>query len=342
MKVVFVTVSTTALHALVEAGRSIERRSPGILDLRMIYTAREMTRQKRMEMQEDIVQADAVLVDLMGSPSEVVADVYAALDKCRGQVIPFGQTGRAHLRLGNLTANSLKMTGMGMGEPRQINLGAMRKMANMAETAGKILPVGRIRDMRNLSQLAKYFRAADAAHLEDMLCLILRDYGGHKELPKPAPAREVPIISICEPATKRRYTSIEDYTKAHHFDPDKPSVALLFYGHSYPEDTSMCVAGIADRLRGSANLLPIAFGGTTARELRPDEGVAAWGGRQTSGPHPQFHVFPTRGWSYGRRCRGAIDVLRQVNAPYLHPFFMTRRRMREWQESLQGLTASSS
>lgn len=340
MKVVFVTVSTTALHALVEAGRSIERRSPGILDLRMIYTAREMTRQKRMEMQEDIVQADAVLVDLMGSPSEVVADVYAALDKCRGQVIPFGQTGRAHLRLGNLTANSLKMTGMGMGEPRQINLGAMRKMANMAETAGKILPVGRIRDMRNLSQLAKYFRAADAAHLEDMLCLILRDYGGHKELPKPAPAREVPIISICEPATKRRYTSIEDYTKAHHFDPDKPSVALLFYGHSYPEDTSMCVAGIADRLRGSANLLPIAFGGTTAENFgRMKEWLLGAGGKPVD-LILNFMSFRLGVGPMGGDAEGAIDVLRQVNAPYLHPFFMTRRRMREWQESLQGLTAN--
>ena len=121
MKITFVTVSTTAIRELLKARRKIEERFPGTLDLKLIYAARQMTDEKRAGMRREIIAADAVLVDLMGSPSDVVADVYAALEQCRGQIIPYGQTGRSQMRLGRLTAASMPMGGgMGMGEPKQM------------------------------------------------------------------------------------------------------------------------------------------------------------------------------------------------------------------------------
>ena len=340
MRVTFVTVSTTAIRELLAAGCKIEQAHPGVLDLRLAYAARNMSNEKRDQMRKNIIEADAVLVDLMGSPSDLVADVNAALDECRGQIIPFGQSGRSHMRLGDLTADSMRGGGMGMGEPRQVSPEAMRKMATVAETVGKMLPVGKMRDMRNLSQLTKYFRVADAAQLENMLHLILRDYGGHKELPKPEPAREVPIVGLRDPATKRYYKGYTDYAEAHGFDQAKPSVALLFYGHTYPDDTSACVASIAERLKEFADVLPIAFGGTAAENFsQMREWLLPTGGRPVD-MVLNFMSFRLGAGPMGGDAEGAIDILRDVNGPYLHPFFMTRRHVSEWRESLKGLNAN--
>ncbi len=341
MKITFVTVSTTAIRELLKARNTIEERFPGVLDLRLIYAARQMSEEKRAGMHRDIIAADAVLVDLMGSPADIVADVYAALEQCQGQIIPYGQTVRSHIRLGKLTATSMPMGGgMGMGEPRQMTPARMRRMTDIAETAGKILPVGIMRDMRNLSQLAKYFRVADAVQLENMLYLILRDYGGHKELPQPQPAREVDIIGICDPITRKYYKNYSDYTTEYGFDSNKPTVALLYYGHTYPDDTAGCVTGIIDRIRGHANVLPVAFGGTTAENYpRMREWLMEAAGKPVD-MVLNFMSFRLGAGPMGGDAEGAIDILKEVNAPYLHPFFMTRRRVSEWRESERGLNAN--
>jgi cobaltochelatase CobN len=340
MKIVFVTVSSTAIRDLLVAGRTIQERYPGVLDLRLLYSGRQVAGPRLDEMRDTIAEADAVLVDLMGSPSEVVAAVDAGLERCRGQIIPFGQTGRSHMRLGALTADSMKMEGMGMGEPRQISPEAMRRMATMAETAGKIVPVGKMRDMRNLSQLAKYFRLADVEQLTNMLCLILRDYGGHKEIPRPDVAREAPVLGIRDPATRTYYKNVKQYGQSRGFDKSKPCIALLSYGHTYPDDTAPSVAAIRDRLEEIANVLPIAFGGTTAENFAQ---LREWLLNVNGQPVDlilNFMSFRLGAGPMGGDAGGAIDVLREVGAPYVHPFFMTRRRIKEWRESAQGLSAN--
>jgi cobaltochelatase CobN len=341
MKIIFITVSTTAIRELLKARSAIVRRYPDILELEVIYAARSTPEKARSKTMEDIVNAEAVFVDMMGSPGDLVSEVYAALERCRGQIIPFGQTGRAYMRLGKINAESMPMgKGLGMGEPQPPSPAAMRRMSDMAEVAGKILPVGPMRDMRNLSQLSKYFRTADAAQLENMLYLILRDYGGHKELPQPQPALETPIIGIRNPASRTYYKNYNEYAAQFGYDPGKPTIALLYYGHTYPDDTSGCVAGVAEKIRGTANILPIAFGSTVAENFSQ---MREWLLTATGKPVDlilNFMSFRLGAGPIGGDAEGAINILKEVKAPYLHPFFMTRRRVREWQDSAKGLSSN--
>lgn len=47
----------------------------------------------------------------------------------------------------------------------------------------------------------------------------------------------------------RFYKNYEEYEKDFPFDIKKPTVAILFYGHKYPVDTSSCVGEIKKELR---------------------------------------------------------------------------------------------
>jgi cobaltochelatase CobN len=341
MKITFVTVSTTAIRELLKAGKNIEQHFPGVLDLKLIYAARKIPDKNRLEMEKDIVSSNAVFVDLMGSPTEVIIGVNSALERCRGQIIPYGQSGRANMRLGKLTADSMPMgKGMEMGESRSMNPAAMRRMADMAEVAAKILPVGPMRDMRNLSQLTKYFRIADAVQMENLLYLLLRDYGGQKKLPEPKEASEIPVIGICDPTTKNYYSRFTEYAAAHGYDKNRPTVALLYYGHTYPDDTSPCIARITEKIKEIANVLPIAFGGTAAENLGQ---LKEWIMTATGKPVDiilNFMSFRLGAGPMGGDAEGAINVLKEAKAPYLHPFFMTRRSVLEWQESAKGLNSN--
>ena len=47
-------------------------------------------------------------------------------------------------------------------------------MRNAAEMLGKVMP-GKMRDMRNYSNIMKYFKVADKSNIKNMLYLLLRD-----------------------------------------------------------------------------------------------------------------------------------------------------------------------
>jgi cobaltochelatase CobN len=341
MKITIITVSTTAIRELVRAHEKIAGEFPGIMDLKLFNAARQMSANKRTEMCRDIVDSDFVLIDLMGSPTDIVKDVSNSLESCRGHIVPYGAAGRAYLRLGAFTAGSMSM---GRRRPDKEDLsidpGAMQKMADMAEKMGKMIPLGKMRDMRNFVQLTKYFRVADVNQLENMLSLILRDYGGYKNLPVPEPAREIADAGICDPATKTYYRDYQDYVNKYGFDRDKPTVGVLYYGHTYPDDTSGCVTGVIERIREYANVLPIACSGAFAENL---DQIGKWLKHAAGKPVDlivNFMSFRLGAGPMGGDAERAIDILKEVNAPYLHPFFMSRRRVSEWKESSQGITSS--
>ena len=79
---------------------------------------------------------------------------------------------------------------------------------------------------------------ADYENIYNMLLLVLRDYGGVKDLPRPHEAREVPEVTLCDPETMRYFETRAEFIKTYPFDKDKPVIAMLFYGHIYPMDYS--------------------------------------------------------------------------------------------------------
>lgn len=338
MKITIITVSTSTLNMLVKVSRELDREYPGILDLRLIYAGREMSANRRNKMQGQILDSDCVLIDLMGTPEAIVKDVFAALKKTQADIIPFGGSGRDYLRMGELSAESMK-GGIGRSiEKKKPSMEAMKKMSSMAEKIGKVMP-GKMKDLRNYSQVTKYFNVADDYNIKNMLILLLREYGNHSDLPKPKEAREIPDLGIREPRTKEYFQSYDEYQKATGWDSGLPTVAVLFYGHTYPNDTSPCVASICDRIREFANILPIAFSSPSVQ----DYSTLALYLKDVDGQKVDlvvnFMSFRLGAGPMGGNAQRAVDILSETDAPYFHPFFMSRRRIEEWAESKQGVSA---
>lgn len=334
MKFTFITVSAPALKSLMKAAKEIMSLEEGLLELRLYYAVTEYGKEKTDRLISDIKTSDMVFVDLMGSPVETVKAVYEGLRECNGNVIPYGNSAREYLKLGNFSA-----AGMMSGGGKKPDMTAMKKMQSMAEAMGKIMP-GKMRDMRNYSLICKYFYVADYNNILNMLYLILREYGGGKKLPKPAEPREVPAAVVCRPKDMKCYGSFKEFSTDFPFDEEKPVIAFLYYGHIYPMDYSGAVAEICERLQKSANVLPVAVSGMdgindgTLKKLLTEFMPAktelimnCMSFRLSAGP-------------MGGNISAGTDMLKELNVPYLHPLFMSRRTEKDWKDSVQGCTAS--
>lgn len=340
MKITVLTVSTSALRGLVEAGKAIEGEYPHCLELRIFYTVARMKASKQQDMVETIINSDAVIVDLMGSPHEMVTEIYGALEKCKGQIIPCGGAGRAYMRLGELSASQMQREHGVSGNTERLKPEQMKKMAAVAEKMGKIMDRGKLRDMRNLAQIGKYMGLAEESQLKSMLLLLLRDYGGYGHLPSPKEARTLAEIAICDPKSKNNYEKPRDYWRKMGFDKEKPTIALLYYGHTYPNDTSGCVAELMERLQSFSNVLPLAFTGNTPEALNK---LKKWLLDKSHGRVAvilNFMSFRLGAGPMGGDSQAGMDLLKEVGASYLHPFFMSRRSVEEWQDSAQGINSS--
>lgn len=335
MEITIITVSTAILNTLIKVSKVIEAEHPGDLDLHLIYAAREMSAKKRARMQQLILDSDTIMVDLMGTPETIVKDIYAVLEKTSADIIPYGGSGREYLRLGELTADNMKMGMKKKTGEQKPNMKAMKKMSSMAEKIGKVIP-GKMKDLRNYSQISKYFSIADEFNITNMLYLLLKDYGKVRGIPKPQEAREIPEIGIREPKEKQYYTSFVDYQKTHNGNPDFPTIAILYYGHTYPNDTSDCVSEICDQICEFANVLPIAFSLPSSQDFDP---LSELLNSTKVDLIANFMSFRLGAGPMGGDAQKAVNILQDIDVPYIHPFFMSRRRAVEWETSKQGVNA---
>lgn len=336
MKITMLTVSTTVITNLIDIGKDINDQYSNILDLKLYYTGSELPANQISNMKQDMLSADVIFVDLMGSPRSISQAINSTLPLCKKNIIPIGGAGRDYLRLGALTSNS-----MGKGKNQKMpNPEAMKKMMNMAEKMGKIMPMGKPKDMRNLVQIGKYFKNATYFQLQAMLYLLLRDYGKYKNIPKPNEAEDLPDIGIKDPHTRKYYNSYQEYCEVLGYNKQFPTIAILYYGHTYPNDTSPCIAKIIKRINEFANVIPIAFNSSSAKNIALLKQYLTESVNKKIAVILNFMSFRLGAGPMGGDANSAVSLLQQVAVPVLHPFFMSRRKIKEWQESTQGINSS--
>lgn len=336
MKITFVTVSAPAIQELIWAGKEINENYPDSLSLKLYYASDDMEENKAQTMIQDIKSSDIVFIDLMGSSPSVINSVYIGLEEAKGNIIPYGNSAREYLRLGKFTAESMKSKSSAM----KMCMDFMEKMrASMPNNLEKPMP-DRMRDMKNYSQIMKYFKIVDKTNSINMLYLLLRDYGNSKNIPKPIEPKEKQDIGICDPYTMMYYENIEEYNKVYPFSVDKPLVAILFYGHTYPTDTSGCVSEIKNRLEEVVNVLPIAVSGPFTKNEEKYREIILNSTSIKIDLILNFMSFRLGAGPMGGDANGGVEFLKEVGVPYIHPYFMSRRTVDEWEGSVQGCSTS--
>lgn len=333
MKIVFVTVSPPAVKFLSKAATRINQFQQKVIELKLYYVVSEYGSQKAAQMVTDIALSQIVFLDLMGAPPSIVELVGEGCEKCQGYIIPFGASSREYLRLGAFTADAMKSE-----SKHAPSMEAMKKMQDMAEKMGKVMP-GKMRDMRNYSLLMKYYQSGSEDNLYNMLLLLLTEYGPKKGLPKPQPPKPYLPVALYDAKTMTPYKKAAEFEKAMGFDPSKPKVGLLFTAYSYPTDTSGAVAAIVSSLSPFCSIYPI---GTSEHFSAIEGELRSYLLNIQGGIDLLLDCTPFRlaAGPMGGDVQKGIDLLQDTNVPYLHPFFLTRRTEREWREHISGCSAN--
>ncbi len=334
MRITFMTVSAPAVQYLMLAEERINALAPGALDLRIHYAVAEPAKAKAEKIVRDIGGADAVFLDLMGAPPAVVELVNRGCEACPGHIIPFGASAREYLRLGKFTADGMKASTNGKAPSMEM----MKRMQTVAEALGKLMP-GKMRDMRNYSLLMKYFQNATNDNLYAMLLLLLNEYGRMKGLPS-APPPQVPLpIALYTLPQMEPFESATDYKRTCAFSNALPNVLLLFSSYAYPTDTVSCVTAVRDALKPICNVYAL---GLSASFQEVEKNLRRLCGQIPGGISLILNCMPFRlaAGPMGGNVSLGIRFLEEMDVPYLHPFFITRRTKTDWENSVSGCTPS--
>ncbi|MEG6585147.1 magnesium chelatase subunit H [Dendrosporobacter sp. 1207_IL3150] len=340
MKLVVISVSNAGLADLAYVNGDIAKSFPGSLEIKLFYAAKHIDSEEAERIQDAIIEADCIILDLMGASREYEQLVFLACQTCKGYIVPFGGDNeeiRSLLRLGSFTGKDMRA---GMTSGGRVSPEAMTKMMNLAETLGKVLPVGKLKDMKNYIQIIKYWKNAEEENIRNMLYLIGRDYGGIRSFPKPREPIIIDDTGILEPRISRYYANVAAYRRHEGYDEDKPTIAILFYGHSYPNRTRGCVAAFIEKLKPFANVLPVAFARTTNRDLATLKDILINQTGKRVDLVVNFLAFRLGAGPMGGDAQEAIRLLEELDVPVMHPYFMSRREVSEWEQSAQGINSA--
>lgn len=215
-------------------------------------------------------------------------------------------------------------------KPKKNAAKMMHRMRRMALMMGSIAPFGMMKDMKNLFLLIDYWQQAEREDIFSFMHLLLRNYAGMKQLPKEKPCSMKYGIYLKNPVTKECTEKLQTYWKKETFQKGKPLIALLFYGHSYPNDFRPVVCAVYEKLKEFANVLPIAFSQNEDKDLPKLERYLS----ENEVPVDaiiNFMPFRLGAGPMGGDADGAVEILKKIKAPYLKPFCLTKVEREEWE-----------
>ena len=342
MKFVFVAVSVPALRQVREFERRYRERWPaGELAVECFYVAGREARYllEPGKLQEAVRTADVVVIDTMGASEKLQETVRVALERCEGERIVIGNTLREYLRLGSFSMAAMRKSRKKKeaitegGQKQKGNaLDKMHKMRRMALMLGNVLPFGVTRDMKNVFLLIDYWQQATQEDIFSFFYLLLRQYGKQKFLPKEKPCTMEYGIYLKDPDTLECCPGVTEYWEKRKFQKEKDTVALLFYGHSYPNDFLPVVRAIMRELEGRYNILPVAFSQNEDGDLEKLEEIVC---QNISPVAAVINLMPFRlgAGPMGGDAKRAVEILDRADVPYLKPFCLTKVTQDEWKNS---------
>lgn len=341
MKITVITISNVALNCLVKIHEDIEEGYPKVLDLKL-YNGREKLSLHAWErLFADIEDSDVVLIDLMGAPMENYEKVAKACSYAKGNVVPIGDRSsdiQKSMRLGKLTMKDMgsKSSSKGMDES---HMKKMNKMMNMSEKLGSMIPVGILKDMKNLSYISKYWTNSTEEDFKNLLYLLMRDYGNIREFPKPKEPIEVENINFYSFERKERFRTFKEFSEVMFRDEEKPNLLFMFSGYNYPTDTMSEVEKIYRKFKKDFNILPLVFPSSALRRNEELEEIIRSLDIEVE-LIINFLPFRLGAGPMGGDVTRSLELLRLLNVPLLHPFFMTRKTKKQWENSVEGLNTS--
>lgn len=284
---------------------------------------------------EAIQTSSFIFLDLMGADGEMVKLLENETRSYAGNLAIMGagtDVLRSRIRLGAFEFKKMaekmgqKKSGMGMK-----NMEPDRLMA-MAGLMGKVSRFSR--GMHHWLQLQQAWSNAGVENIKNMILVVLREYGGFKQLPCPGKIIDYSSHVLFDPRTQTGYKTFKAFQNDRAWDVAKPNLGLLFSSINYPYYNFGIMAEIMERLSRDFNLIPLGVH-TGEKKFKLIEKHLAQG--MSLDLVWDFLPFRFGAGPMGGNEELGLSIFRQFNVPVMHPFFMNRRRITDWEKEVAGL-----
>jgi cobaltochelatase CobN len=220
--------------------------------------------------------------------------------------------------------------------PAEPDMIKIQRMMQLVETGGSLLPVGKLRHARNWTRIMRYWRHGGPENIKNLILFAAQEYLDLSGQPKAAGPVEYPDYGLYDPLSGRSYQQIEDYRQAEGFQPDQPTVGLLFYGGMHFSQSVVPARAYAQALKGlGLNILPLFS--TSGYNLKAVESFFLNKGTVQVDAVVYFQWFQLTAFTPVNP-KASIDLLKQLNVPVFSACPMYGREIHKWQESVQGLS----
>lgn len=329
-------ISTVHSSALVSAARNIKDLYAIPLELRVYYPEQLDSCFDPEAFSEDLRSSDAVLVDIRGScrAEEIVYDTLKDSENIVVNLVsPVGRM-MAITRLGSFRGSSVARR-LKPGEVRDPEdlWGKIRTVQGIIETAGRIAPLGPVRDASNYIKIVKYWRYGGLENLQNLLILLLREYLGY-DLPRAADPLPFPEYGIYHRG--RFLNSLDELLP--HLDPEKASIGVLFYGNMHFDQCLPVLKALDERL-GDMNIIPVFSDGI--HNLRAIRSFFLRD-RPVIDAMVNLTWFRINGGPLGGDPDLTKRLLKELDIPVFAPISMYQSCIDDWERSDAGLSPTES
>ncbi|OPY54581.1 MAG: cobaltochelatase subunit CobN [Methanosaeta sp. PtaU1.Bin112] len=330
-------ISTVSSSALAKAALELKEQFHLPLELK-VYYPRQMDEEKVDDgiVAEDLRASDAVFLDIRGSGRSIDL-VYQTLKDEHNIVVnlmaPAGKMMEI-TRLGSFSGRSLAGK-IGRGEARDPEevWKKISRAESLVQTAGRLIPLGPVRDAGNYVRLARYWRYGGKDNYRNLLILLLREYL-KCELPQAKEPAAFPEYGIYHPELGF-FQDRNEFLSASGYDPARPTVGILFYGNMHFEQCQPVLRSLQRTLDG-INLLPVFCDGI--HNLRAMRKFFFIEGRPMLDALVNLTWFRINGGPMGGDPELTRQLLSDLSAPVFTPACMYGRDIDEWRSSDTGLS----
>lgn len=309
-----------------DAVSELKAQHGNILSLRKVYlNDLEKGRISPEEVEKEVRASHIILADIRGQSgmSDLLQELLPRSKATIVVLIGGGSQIFALTRMG-----SFKGSDIFKGD-RQMDVESFikaKRFSELTKKIGSILPLGKLKDMRNWVIAQEYYANYGKENLKELLLFLLKEYGGVRIKSVPSP-QKVLDFGIWWP-DKGFFSELTDFRKEVNWHSAKPTIGVFFYGQMHFEDCAPAVKEFIAQVGARANIIPVFS--------RVEYNLEAISKYFFSGDAPAIDLmvnmqyFRLHGGPYGGTPEPTYDLLQKLNVPVLIGFHLYSTEIEEW------------
>ncbi|MGC8979635.1 cobaltochelatase subunit CobN, partial [Caldisericum sp.] len=329
MKKILALTAINNTVALKEAAERIRKDYGNIVEIKKIYFDDYESPDVPIEpLEKEIDSSDIILVDIRGDVR--IGRELPRMLKGKEKTVVVLVAGGQHIweltKMGKFKGEMIFK-----GEEKEFNVHTYikaKKFSELAKKLGKIIPFGRVKDMRNWVLAQQYYSEGDTENLKNLILLLLKEYGGVKGIEK-IPPPQIFDYGLYLPGKGLLY-DIEKYKRMLPYNPKKPVVAALLHGGMHFDECKVAADALFKYLKNEVNLIfivsKVEYNIEAINKYLNDIDLFL-----------NLQYFRIHGGPYGGEPEPTYQFLQKADVPLIIGLRAYSTDIEKWKESKEGL-----